>query len=114
MPWGATDGIGLYMQTIAIVECAWIAELLHAFSFFWSRGPKEKGWPKRARDVPPALQTASIDVFIATFNEGPEILETAAKHCAPLTQALALWKDVSFNYTSTDTPDFVATPSVTH
>jgi ribulose-bisphosphate carboxylase large chain len=46
-------------------------------------------------------------------NEGPEILEAAAKSCAPLRQALEIWKDVTFDYASTDTPDFVptATPS---
>jgi ribulose-bisphosphate carboxylase large chain len=27
----------------------------------------------------------------------------------PLAQALDTWKDVSFNYASTDTPDFVPT-----
>ncbi len=41
--------------------------------------------------------------------EGPEILETAARTCIPLRQALETWKDVSFNYASTDTPDFVPT-----
>ncbi|QAY94921.1 ribulose-bisphosphate carboxylase large subunit [Methylovirgula ligni] len=41
--------------------------------------------------------------------EGPQILEDAAKHCLPLRQALDTWKDVTFNYTSTDTPDFVPT-----
>ena len=41
------------------------------------------------------------------FNEGPEILRTAAKSCKPLEAALETWKDVSFDYTSTDTPDFV-------
>src|SRR5690606_8602541 len=39
--------------------------------------------------------------------EGPEILEAAPRHCLPLKQALETWKDVSFNYASTDTPDFV-------
>ncbi|KQT88016.1 form I ribulose bisphosphate carboxylase large subunit [Aurantimonas sp. Leaf443] len=39
-------------------------------------------------------------------NEGPEILVEAAKTCAPLRQALDTWKDVTFNYTSTDTPDY--------
>ena len=39
--------------------------------------------------------------------EGPEILAEAAKRCTPLRQALDTWKDVSFDYTSTDTPDFV-------
>jgi len=41
------------------------------------------------------------------LNEGPEILRTAAKSCKPLEAALETWKDVSFDYTSTDTPDFV-------
>jgi ribulose-bisphosphate carboxylase large chain len=44
--------------------------------------------------------------------EGPEILAAAARHCAPLAAALDTWKDVSFNYASTDTSDFVPTPSV--
>jgi ribulose-bisphosphate carboxylase large chain len=43
--------------------------------------------------------------------EGPWILEEAAKTCTPLKQALDIWKDVSFDYESTDTPDFV--PQVT-
>jgi len=42
-------------------------------------------------------------------NEGPEILQQAARSCTPLAQALDTWKDVSFNYASTDTPDFVPT-----
>ena len=44
--------------------------------------------------------------------EGPEILRHAGRHCAPLKAALDTWGDVTFNYTSTDTPDFVpvATP----
>ncbi|MBP8139690.1 MAG: form I ribulose bisphosphate carboxylase large subunit [Burkholderiales bacterium] len=44
-------------------------------------------------------------------NEGPQILRDAAKSCTPLKQALDTWKDVSFNYASTDTPDFVPTPT---
>jgi ribulose-bisphosphate carboxylase large chain len=39
--------------------------------------------------------------------EGPQILQDAAKTCLPLKQALETWKDVTFNYASTDTPDFV-------
>ncbi len=39
--------------------------------------------------------------------EGPEILADAAKWCAPLRAALDTWKDVTFDYASTDTPDFV-------
>src|SRR3954471_313967 len=44
--------------------------------------------------------------------EGPEILLAASRHCTPLAQALDLWKDITFNYASTDTPDFVPTVSV--
>jgi ribulose-bisphosphate carboxylase large chain len=43
------------------------------------------------------------------WNEGPRILEQAARHCVPLKQALDTWKDVTFDYASTDTPDFVPT-----
>ncbi|TKT69372.1 form I ribulose bisphosphate carboxylase large subunit [Aquamicrobium sp. LC103] len=39
--------------------------------------------------------------------EGPEILQDAARTCLPLKQALETWKDVTFNYASTDSPDFV-------
>ncbi|MGF1621826.1 MAG: RuBisCO large subunit C-terminal-like domain-containing protein, partial [Rhodomicrobiaceae bacterium] len=44
--------------------------------------------------------------------EGPDILVEAARTCTPLRQALDTWKDVSFDYTSTDSPDFVPTASV--
>ncbi|WP_149588680.1 form I ribulose bisphosphate carboxylase large subunit [Tabrizicola flagellatus] len=40
-------------------------------------------------------------------NEGPEILRAAAKWCKPLEAALDTWGDITFNYTSTDTSDFV-------
>lgn len=43
--------------------------------------------------------------------EGPQILNAIAKKCRPLQVALDLWKDISFNYTSTDTADFVETPT---
>jgi ribulose-bisphosphate carboxylase large chain len=46
-----------------------------------------------------------------TLAEGQTILEEAARGCAPLKQALEVWKDVTFDYASTDSPDFV--PSVT-
>ncbi|GGF28436.1 ribulose-1,5-bisphosphate carboxylase/oxygenase large subunit [Youhaiella tibetensis] len=39
--------------------------------------------------------------------EGPQILQEAARHCLPLKQALDTWGDVTFDYTSTDSPDFV-------
>jgi ribulose-bisphosphate carboxylase large chain len=41
--------------------------------------------------------------------EGPSILREAAKSCGPLQSALDLWKDITFNYASTDTADFVET-----
>ena len=43
------------------------------------------------------------------WNEGPQILQDAAKWCSPLRAALDTWKDVTFNYESTDTADFVPT-----
>jgi ribulose-bisphosphate carboxylase large chain len=39
--------------------------------------------------------------------EGPEILAKAAKWCSPLRGALDTWQDITFDYESTDTPDFV-------
>ncbi len=41
--------------------------------------------------------------------EGPDILAKAAKDCSPLQAALDTWKDITFNYESTDTADFVPT-----
>ena len=43
------------------------------------------------------------------FAEGPQILADAAKTCTPLRQALDVWKGVTFNYESTDAPDFAPT-----
>jgi ribulose-bisphosphate carboxylase large chain len=43
------------------------------------------------------------------WNEGPDILKQAAKNCAPLAAALETWGEVTFDYTSTDTLDFVPT-----
>jgi ribulose-bisphosphate carboxylase large chain len=45
------------------------------------------------------------------WNEGPQILADAARDCRPLAAALDTWRDVTFEYTSTDTPDFVPTPT---
>ncbi len=44
------------------------------------------------------------------WNEGPQILADAAKWCAPLRAALETWKDVAFDYASTDTVDYLPTP----
>jgi ribulose-bisphosphate carboxylase large chain len=43
--------------------------------------------------------------------EGPDILKKAAESCTPLKQALDTWKNVTFDYTSTDTSDFAVTPA---
>ncbi|MFO1331301.1 MAG: form I ribulose bisphosphate carboxylase large subunit [Rubrivivax sp.] len=45
-------------------------------------------------------------------HEGPQILQQAARFCTPLAQALDTWKDVSFDYTPTDTSDYALTPAV--
>jgi ribulose-bisphosphate carboxylase large chain len=41
------------------------------------------------------------------LGEGPAILAEAARWCQPLRQALDTWKNVTFDYASTDTPDFL-------
>jgi ribulose-bisphosphate carboxylase large chain len=43
------------------------------------------------------------------LSEGPEILARAAKWSPSLRKALEIWKDVSFDFTSTDVPDAVPT-----
>ena len=67
-----------------------------------------------------AANRVAVEVMIQARNEGrdylregPEILERAARWCSPLRAALETWKHVTFNYQSTDTPDFVpvATPT---
>jgi ribulose-bisphosphate carboxylase large chain len=45
------------------------------------------------------------------WNKGPEILDAAAKWSPELRAALDTWRDITFNYASTDTPDFVPTAS---
>ena len=45
------------------------------------------------------------------WNEGPAILTEAARHCSPLRAALDVWGEITFNYESTDTPDFIPTPT---
>jgi len=45
------------------------------------------------------------------WNEGPQILADVARHCTPLKAALDTWGEVTFNYASTDTPDFIPTPT---
>ena len=45
------------------------------------------------------------------WKEGPQILSEAARWCQPLRGALDTWKDVTFDYASTDSVDFVPTPT---
>jgi len=45
------------------------------------------------------------------WNEGPNILAQAATRCQPLRVALDTWKDVTFDYASTDSVDYVPTPT---
>jgi ribulose-bisphosphate carboxylase large chain len=45
------------------------------------------------------------------MSEGPRVLEKAAAWSAPLRAALEVWKDVTFDYASTDTPDVTLTPT---
>ena len=43
------------------------------------------------------------------WSDGPQILANAAKTCTPLRAALDTWKNVTFDYVSTDSVDFVPT-----
>ena len=43
--------------------------------------------------------------------EGPDILHDAAKGCPELSSALEVWKDITFDFESTDTADVEATPT---
>src|SRR5436190_3843605 len=46
------------------------------------------------------------------YEEGPDILARAARGCPELDAALEVWKDITFEYESTDTPDVVVTPTL--
>jgi ribulose-bisphosphate carboxylase large chain len=43
------------------------------------------------------------------WRDGPQLLANAARNCTPLRAALDTWKDVTFDYASTDSVDFVPT-----
>jgi ribulose-bisphosphate carboxylase large chain len=45
------------------------------------------------------------------LNEGPEILQRAARWSPALAKALDIWKDVTYDFQSTDTPDVVPMPT---
>jgi len=44
------------------------------------------------------------------LEEGPDILAKAARWSPSLRKALEIWKDITFNFESTDVPDAVPTP----
>jgi ribulose-bisphosphate carboxylase large chain len=46
------------------------------------------------------------------YEEGPDILARAARGCPQLQAALEVWRDVTFEYESTDTPDLLVTPTL--
>jgi ribulose-bisphosphate carboxylase large chain len=46
------------------------------------------------------------------LNEGPDILAKAARWSPSLYKALEVWKDITFNFESTDVPDAIATVTV--
>jgi ribulose-bisphosphate carboxylase large chain len=48
------------------------------------------------------------------LHEGPDILRKAAKGSPELNAALEVWKDVTFEFESTDTPDAIPTATVAH
>ncbi|HET9644521.1 MAG TPA: glycosyltransferase, partial [Burkholderiaceae bacterium] len=78
VPWGSFSPAALYMQAVMLFELAWVVEIVQALYFFCAPDAKqahdrdERGVP-RAMDR--ALRRASVDVFIPTYNEGPEIIE---------------------------------------
>jgi len=60
----------------------------------------------------------ALEAMVLAKNEGqdylangPEILKASSKDCRPLQTALDLWKAITFDYASTDTLDFEATPT---
>jgi len=60
----------------------------------------------------------AVEVMIQARNEGrdyvkegPEILRKAARWSPELRAALDVWGDITFDYTSTDVPDAVPTPT---
>jgi ribulose-bisphosphate carboxylase large chain len=46
------------------------------------------------------------------YEEGPDILARAARGCPQLEAALEVWRDITFEYESTDTPDLLVTPTL--
>jgi len=47
------------------------------------------------------------------INDGPDILQEAAKGVPELKSALEVWKDITFDFESTDTADKTVEPTAT-
>jgi len=58
-----------------------------------------------------ALNDAVSNIVKSNANAASEVAK-AAQTCTPLKSALEVWKDVTFNYESTDMPDYAPTASV--
>jgi cellulose synthase (UDP-forming) len=72
VPWGEITVSALYMQGIALLEVLFIILVVQSLAFFWWNPVRR---PAAPRVLDPQLRRASVDVFIATYDEGPEILE---------------------------------------
>ena len=72
-----------------------------------STAPRAVTWHRVALEAMVKARNEGRDIL----QEGPDVLEAAARWCTPLKQALDTWRDVTFNYASTDTPDFAVTPT---
>lgn len=72
VPWGAGDAESIYIQAIAVLEILFMVLVVQSLAFFWWRTPRRTRAPAA---LDPRLAHAAVDVFIATYDEGPEILE---------------------------------------
>ena len=99
------------------IHCGQMHQLLHFLGedVVLQFGGGTIGHPDGIQAGATANRVAMEAMLLAKFEgvdymaNGPQILKDAAQTCAPLKAALDLWKDITFNYSSTDTPDFVET-----
>jgi ribulose-bisphosphate carboxylase large chain len=99
------------------IHCGQMHQLLHYLGedVVLQFGGGTIGHPDGIQAGATANRVAMEAMLMAKFEgvdymaNGPQILKEAAVKCAPLKAALDLWKDITFNYSSTDTPDFVET-----
>ena len=99
------------------IHCGQMHQLLHYLGedVVLQFGGGTIGHPDGIQAGATANRVAMEAMLMAKFEgvdymaNGPQILKEAATKCGPLKAALDLWKDITFNYSSTDTPDFVET-----